>query len=97
MKGLSNVCLCSFSLRHQLSFEDQSYSLSLIGNLSLSDSQTLLEGSPLRQTTGAHMECLPASVSFQKLSALNTLLACRHVLESALTVTYIFMYSNHHG
>lgn len=43
------------------------------------------------------MECLPASVSFQKLSALNTLLACRHVLESALTVTYIFMYSNHRG
>lgn len=57
--------------------------------LSLRDSHTLLEDSPLRQTTGAHMECLPASVSFQKLSALNTLLACRHVLESALTVTYI--------
>lgn len=73
MKGLNNVRLCSFSLRHQLSFEDQSYSLSLIGNPCLSMTAKLFQKALLlRQTTGAHMECLPASVTFQKFQ-LSTL------------------------
>lgn len=43
MKGFSNVHLCSFSLRHQLRFEDQSYSLSLIGNICLSVTARLFQ------------------------------------------------------